>query len=216
VLAPTPRGSRSTAPGHVYDPRAPRPFAAAWCNPSSIAVSGVARDVIEIGAPFVVTAVDPRALGEAVHAFLAADDRTHILDRRTAFAAEQLSRWGVVCPGLDRHLVVAADALARFVATRWPGARVLREVPVWHTLAAGTIVRGSADLVVELADGCAVLDHKALLGSVDRMLADAVAYAGQLAAYADAIAAATGRSVVGRFVHLPLAGRIVELGAGAP
>jgi ATP-dependent helicase/nuclease subunit A len=208
---PAERRRRSTEPGHAYELRAPREFPPAWLNPSAIMAPGVAVDVVEIAAPFVVTAVDPQALGEAVHAFFAADDHTHVAERRVAFAAEQLRRWGVVCPGLELHLVTAADALAGLIETRWPGARVRREVPVWHTLASGTILRGSADVIVELGSAYAVIDHKVMVGSGDRVVLDAVAYAGQLAAYADAITAANPTAMVSSFVHLPLAGRIIEL-----
>jgi hypothetical protein len=67
---------------------------------------------------------------------------------------------------------------------------------------------------VEHATGYAVIDHKAMLGSRERAISDSIAYAGQLAAYGAAITAATGKTVDGLFVHLPLAGRVVELAVG--
>ena len=75
-----------------------------------------------------------------------------------------------------------------------------------HRLASGTVMRGQIDLLLELPDGRAVIvDHKTTWDE------DVVGYAGQLAAYKDAVAA-TGRfTAVSTVIHLPLFGRLVEL-----
>jgi len=178
-----------------------------------VEMGSIARE-IRIAEPFVVKGeVDPRALGEAVHTILASDDLAQDRAEREAFAEGVLRRWGVQIAGLAAHVITGADALHRFIAETWPGARVHRELPVWHRRAEGTVVRGTADLVVETADAFAVVDHKSLVGSVGRAVAEAPAYFGQLRTYAGAIAAATGHAAAGCFVHLPLAGVVLELTA---
>jgi ATP-dependent helicase/nuclease subunit A len=97
------------------------------------------------------------------------------------------------------------------VARRWPAARWHREWPLLHGLAIGTLVRGTADLVLELPDGFVVVDHKSFPGSVADAVARAAGYAPQLGAYASAITAARGKPVHACFVHLPVAGIVVPV-----
>ena len=65
-------------------------------------------------------------------------------------------------------------------------------------------------------EGFILVDHKCLAGSVEDAVRSAGSYAGQLKAYAEGIALATGRACVGCFVHAVVQGRIVAVeGAGA-
>jgi ATP-dependent helicase/nuclease subunit A len=212
TVSPTPPKGRSTTPGHGYTPREPVAHPPAWCLPSSVAKTGSIARKIRIGnACMVESEVDPRALGEALHAILAADDIHRERAQRESQAQDVLQRWGVIRPGLAAHAISSADALHRWIAKTWPGARMRRELPIWHQREEGTIVRGTADLVIEATDAFAVVDHKAMLGSRSRVLEDTKSYFGQLRTYAEAIAVATGRASAGCFVHLPLAGMVLEL-----
>jgi ATP-dependent exoDNAse (exonuclease V) beta subunit len=74
------------------------------------------------------------------------------------------------------------------------------------------LVHGTADLVLQYNDGFVLIDHKTFPGSTDQALSEAAKHAGQLRAYARAIAAATGRKELGRFIHMPVVGVVVELG----
>ena len=56
-----------------------------------------------------------------------------------------------------------------------------------------------------------MLDHKALAATVDQSVELAAEYAGQLGVYADGVRAARDYAEVRAFVHLPLAGRVVEV-----
>ena len=213
-FSPLPPHPRDGVPGHVYPPREPKSHPPAWLLPSQVDAPGDIVAEHEVGEAFEITGVDPRRLGDAVHALLAADDASHDVDAREAFAAEILERFGVARDGLAAHLVGAADALRAFVTSRFDGPTLRREHPVWHELPSGTVIRGVADLVVEHAGGFAVVDHKALIGGLARARSEALGYAGQLGAYAQAIAGASGREVTGLFVHLPLLGRVLEVRAG--
>jgi len=204
---------RSTQPGHSYPPREAVEHPPAWRSPSSVQVPGSLAETIDLGPAIKVPTQDPQAVGEAVHAFFGADDRTHSAPERLAFAVQQLAQWGLTNDALAHHLVASADALHAFIDTRWPGATVRRELPIWHKLEAGTTIRGTADLIVETPDTFAVIDHKAMLGPENRVLADVRGYAGQLATYAAAIEAATGKTLSGCFAHLPLSGKCVRFSA---
>jgi hypothetical protein len=150
-------------------------------------------------------------LGDAIHGFLAADRPTlEIGDRRT-IAAELLRRWGVSFALQPDDLLRASDRLRQWIDGRWPGAVWHREWPLLHRQSTGTIVRGTADLVIEHADGYAVIDHKSFPGTAEQASRRALGYAGQLGAYAAAVKAATGRRVTGCFVHLPILGAIVPV-----
>jgi hypothetical protein len=56
-----------------------------------------------------------------------------------------------------------------------------------------------------------IVDHKSFPGGTEQAIARAQTHAPQLAAYAAAIRAATGRPVLGCWIHLPVAGLVVKL-----
>ena len=95
-----------------------------------------------------------------------------------------------------------------------------REWPVRRRLDEGSELVGSTDLVLEDDDGFVLVDHKCLAGTLEEAVDTAAGYGGQLAAYADAIEAATGKRVRERVVHLVLQGAVVvgitALAEGAP
>lgn len=207
---------RDDVPGHLYPERTPKAYPPAWRLPSQVDAPGEIVGEHEVGEAFEVSGVDPRMLGDAVHTFLAADDPTHEAAAREAFAEGILARFGVAREGLAAHLVAASDALRAFVRARFGEATLRREHPVWHRLDSGTVIRGTADLAVEHAEGIAVVDHKALVGGLGRARSEALRYAGQLGAYAEAIAGPSGKDVTGLFVHLPLLGRVLEVTDNTP
>jgi len=159
-----------------------------------------------------------QALGEAVHAFLAADRTSLDRQARVEMAAGLLARWEVRSALLPEALLAASDALRAWIDSRWPGAVWHREVPLSARLPRGTVLRGVADLVVESDDGFVLVDHKSFPGDLATATERAATFAGQLCAYAEAIARATARTHIGSFIHLPISGAVVELrppGAGA-
>ncbi|WP_289016075.1 UvrD-helicase domain-containing protein [uncultured Methylobacterium sp.] len=153
-------------------------------------------------------------LGQAVHAFLAADRKEQETDLRRQRAVRVLERWNVaghIDPG---DLVEAADRLWSFLARRFPHARIRREVPVFAPVASQFTV-GRIDLLVDWGDAFAIVDHKSFPGRLEQWEGRAVGAAPQLAAYAQAVAAATGAPCTGLFVHMPLVGTVIEVGAAA-
>lgn len=146
---------------------------------------------------------DLQLFGEAIHRFLAADDVGAPRHTRTARAQAMLMRWGVpqVAPA---DLVTIADRLHAFVGARFAGATTLREWPV-HAEDGLQVLSGRLDLLVDLGDGYAIIDHKSFPGSValdeDRLRS----FAGQVSAYAQAIQRVTGKTRFEYWVHQPIA-----------
>ncbi len=223
--APVPR---DVAPGLGYAARGPRPYPPAVVVPSDMippdaVLGGAAGDVAvaaaaglgleHFGERLVLSGnPDMQPLGEAIHGFLAADRPGLDAGERRAIAQGLLERWGVAVALRPDDLLRAGDRLRQWVDGRWPGAAWHREWPLLHRQPDGTIVRGTADLVVEHADGFAVIDHKSFPGTTEQAALRAGAFAGQLAAYAAAVTAATGRPVTECFVHLAVLGAVVPVG----
>lgn len=153
---------------------------------------------------------DITRLGEAMHGFLAVDRPETPPVRRLALAAGLLTRWEL--PGMAAEaLVEAGDRLWRLLAARWPGAVWRCEVPVQGRLGLQR-VSGRIDLLVDAGAGWVILDHKAFPGPHERWGERALEHAPQLALYARLVAEASRRPVLGRFIHMPVVGRLLEVG----
>ena len=154
---------------------------------------------------------DMALVGDAVHAFLAWDRPSREQSVREQKAAEILARFGVKAYLDAKELVSASTAFHAALDQTWPGARLYREWPVELRLPDRSVVRGSVDLVVETKSGFFIVDHKSFPGSEKDAMNRAVGHAGQLELYARAVHAATGKPVLGTFIHLPLLGQWVEV-----
>ena len=77
-----------------------------------------------------------------------------------------------------------------------------------------TLERGIADLILETDAGYVVIDHKSFPGAEDKQEEKAAGFAGQLRAYAATIQEATGKDVLGVYVHMPVVGRVYKVGDG--
>ena len=148
-------------------------------------------------------------LGNAVHAFLAANSGQGDNGPRIAMAACCLANWGVGGAVDPTALVTASTKLWAWISSRWAGSPVHREVPV-----AGRIglqrVNGRIDLLVEDSICWGLLDHKTYPGGHGRWPVELQSYVPQLAAY-EALCREAGAPAVSRFVHLPVAGVVLEL-----
>lgn len=230
---PRPRPPAPPAAGErvVHAPLPARLYAPAFTAPSSLAEVGeLVGEPVLMGAPIALPSFadeDTMALlGTAVHGFFAADPRGATPLRavdgggesdvdgagalaRFALAERLLNGYGVRHLMQPGDLVTAGDRLWAHVWTRWPSAKLRREAPVAQRLPEGTLVRGIIDLVVEHAGGYAIIDHKTYAGVVPREISPS--FAGQLRAYARALAAATKRPVTELVVHLPLSAAMVTV-----
>lgn len=158
------------------------------------------RDGIEMG-----------PLGDAVHAFLAADRWN---GDREAVAARLLQAYGVVGAVAPASLVRASDALRAFLDGRFPGAAWRREWPVRARIGDRghpRLVQGEVDLFLERPDGFALVDHKSFPGNDGERDARVVAHAAQLGLYAFVLERALRKPLLAALIHLPIRGEIVEI-----
>lgn len=185
----------------------------AWRSPSGIDARGSAcGEAVSIGdRKSIAGAPDMESLGNAIHAFLAADRSELGADERCALAGSVLEQWGVDGALQPNELEAIGDDLRRWVASRWPAARWRREYPMLHRLADGSTMRGTIDLLLEVEGGFVILDHKSFPGNRVQAVERAQAHVGQLGAYADAVRAATGKAVLGAFLHLATTGLILPI-----
>ena len=153
--------------------------------------------------------VDP--LGEALHSFFAADVPELSGEQRRELAESIVRRWQVGQLLTADDLRRSSDELRAWAEKHWPEASWHREWPLHHRLDSGTLVRGNADLVLATATSLVLVDHKPYRdpGKWPQERLDALA--GQLGAYAAALQIATSQTVGASWVHLPLAGCVVEL-----
>jgi ATP-dependent exoDNAse (exonuclease V) beta subunit len=215
VRRPPPAAAEAEGPpGAVEIFAAPAPASAspapapARLRPSEADERGTVLAVERLGAERMpsVRGEDPTALGTAVHGFFAADRPGLDGDDRAELATRLLEAWGATEALEPADLLAMGEQLDAWIARRWPGSRVRRELPMEHRLPAGTIVRGTLDLVIEHEAGTVVVDHKVLVADEPTALAQAAGYAGQLRAYAAGLVAAGARAPVETWIHLPLSG----------
>jgi len=206
-IAPPPRVSKAAS---VFASRESQTYPAAFVPPSSIDELGAAGEPELIGERIPITGdPDMADLGNAIHGFLAAD--TPDVPDREALARGLLESYGVAGVVDAPSVVFASDRFRAWADRKWPGAQWRREWPIQHRLDSGSIIRGNADLVLELEDAVVIVDHKSFPGGVDKAITKAETFGGQLRAYAEAITLATGKRVEHCFIHLPLIGRAIPV-----
>jgi ATP-dependent helicase/nuclease subunit A len=176
-----------------------RPSDAVMDGPIGIAETvRLGNRIVLVGHP------DLQALGEAFHRFLAADDPSGDRPRRTAMAATLLDAWGM--PAVrPEELVMVSDRFHAFLAERFGGAPRMREWPV-HVESGLQVVSGRLDLLIEVEDGFAIVDHKSFPGDVALDEEQLRSFAGQVALYALALERVTRRNRVEYWIHQPVAG----------
>lgn len=207
---PTPQ---KRVPGEWHEwPKSISEYPPEYVQPSAIALPGRVGAPTEIGCRLQLTGQpDMELVGNALHGFFASDQPSLNQSRRKAIASGLLSRWGVASSVDVDAVLGAGTALRGWVTSNWPDAKWHREWPLRLRLKNGSTLRGIADLVLETSAGYIVIDHKSFPGGTAKALEKAASYVGQILAYAEAIRTATGKSVIGCYIHLPVAGYMVQV-----
>lgn len=210
--APAEPVSASTESGTITIGRTITSYPPARATPSALEpVACVLGETVTLGPRIVVVGnPDMEAIGDAVHAFLAAD-RDDDDAARLTLAARLLEAHQVAQCLRARDLVAIATRMRGWINERFPGAVLHYEWPVTHRTANGTLVAGTVDLAVAARDGFVVIDHKTFPGRSDDAADRARGFSGQLAAYAKAIEAATEKRVLSTWIHFPIRGQLVEV-----
>ncbi|MGK5091141.1 UvrD-helicase domain-containing protein [Deltaproteobacteria bacterium TL4] len=149
-------------------------------------------------------------LGNALHAFLAADHQTSTPEKRQRMLVGLLERFGVKGSVLVEDVIHYVDEFYKLIETRFHPIKMLRECPLqmkWEN----QILKGTADLLLETTDGWVVIDHKSYPGKRNHWAEEAIKYSGQLKAYAEAVNAATQKQVIATYLHFALGGGLVEV-----
>jgi len=205
-LSPEEEKARLPEPGESYDPAGPRPHPPAVLKPSEMEGEGRTGKPVTIGTVFDKRGdPNPGHLGDAIHGFFAADVDGLEDSVRRSIAAGLLERYEVAGALDPDDLLKAGDAFKKWVNHKWPEAKWHREMPIIYRFEK-SIVRGFCDLALQTDDGWVVIDHKS------HPTAENVAeHAGQLQAYSEGIEKATGKRVLGCWIHLPLLGAAVPI-----
>lgn len=153
------------------------------------------------------------ALGSAIHACLALS----FCSAEVALALPEVERvllqFGVSGHIRPDALLTQLQAFRQWLNARWPGHRPMAEVPVYANMPNRQQLNGRIDLLLETVDGYVLIDHKSSPLSSDQWPQLAERYAGQLDAYAEAVAQATGKPVLERWLYLPVAAGVIKVEA---
>lgn len=211
LLEPAVPTATRPEPGADVVPAGPRVHPPAFVSPSSMKAEGALGGSERIGPRIALSGRPGMAhLGDAIHGFFAADRFEIPRAEREAIARGLLERWGVSGALQPAELVAASDAFRRWAEAKWPGAIWRREWPMQYRRPDGTVVRGTADLVLETGRGFVVVDHKSFPGSLEETAKRADAYLGQVGAYVGGLSVRRGDRVE-TWVHLPIQGAVVEV-----
>lgn len=171
-------------------------------------------DVVELGARLGVKASSESetALGDAFHAFLAADDRDALTpgERRTV-AVRYCSAYGLGGAKRPDAMVAAADRLLENLYDEIEPIRIDKELPVL-VRRDGQILRGVLDLLAYGASDAVLVDHKTFLGPRDLAVERArVEFGPQIRIYREAIERSETANLRRSAVHLPFSSLLVGI-----
>lgn len=154
---------------------------------------------------------DPAALGNAVHACLAAAFSNPAMSLDAGRAGQILASFGLA-DGLSAHSIAQqVGSVSAWLQERWPNGPRLAEVPIEAVLPNGQVLVGRIDLLIELPDGWILIDHKASPSPTSQWPQLANEHGGQLAVYGEALSLVTGRTVRESWLVLPVAGGAIRL-----
>ncbi|MDQ2642482.1 MAG: UvrD-helicase domain-containing protein [Myxococcota bacterium] len=157
-------------------------------------------------------------IGNALHTFLAADDRSLTPDQRSELAQRVLANAELGAMFAPDTLLAASDAFRTYIDTRWPGAEWHREIPIsalLDTEHGARRIEGTIDLLLKTDSGYVIVDHKSFPGREEHWTERALKYAPQLFTYEKAIRM-TGAEVTAMLVHFTVGGGVVEVGGVSP
>lgn len=204
---------RESTEGRLVVEPGPRSYPHAVIRPSGLKGEVPVNRIFEIGEEIPLQgSPSMESVGEVLHGFFAADRRDLDESDRLAIAEDLVTSWSLFGALEPRALLGAADALRSWVDSKWAGATWRREWPIERRREDGSVLRGFADLVLEVEGGFVVVDYKGFPGRREEVVSRAAGAGKQISAYVWTVAEATGWEPVGSFVCLPLRGLVVELG----
>jgi len=182
-------------------------------NPSSAAkIDCKVVDAVEVGKRMSLKAgVDMAQLGTAIHGCIGAhftDPAAPITETEIAAILQHMDVGDSIQP---LELLGQIEAFGSWIRSKWPDAVPYAETPTVMRMPSGQLLQGRIDFLLKVSGGWILIDHKSSPGGVDRWDAMAQEYAGQLAAYRDAIEKASGERVLESWLFLPVAAEVIRV-----
>ncbi|MCX9157818.1 UvrD-helicase domain-containing protein [Niveibacterium sp. 24ML] len=144
---------------------------------------------------------DMATLGEALHATIAHLCVSQAAWREPDAVRALLERWNVAHALNASAVITGIASLQQAITERWAPDALMVEVPVESLLPNGQVMRGRIDMLLRNKSGWILIDHKSNRVRSGNWPEEATEYAGQLAAYAEAIERATGAPVIARVIN---------------
>ncbi|WP_353711466.1 UvrD-helicase domain-containing protein [Arthrobacter sp. K5] len=149
------------------------------------------------------------AVGSAVHAYLGTEFSVLDAAQQQHLAERIVARWQVEGTIDCSLLLTAGERLESYLDLEFPGWSRYREAAIgWRP--DNQVMEGWIDLLLEGPDGFVLVDHKTYPGS-DPGGHVREKYLGQMAAYRNAVLAATGKPVLRTLIHFPALGQVYEI-----
>ncbi|WP_462411664.1 UvrD-helicase domain-containing protein [Neobacillus sp. Marseille-QA0830] len=152
---------------------------------------------------------DMALLGEMVHGFLAADNRTGTTEQRLAMAQSFTQRYGILALA-EASMLEASERLDQFIAKQYPDLMSKHHEWPIHLRKGWQKASGWVDLLLETPKGWVIIDHKTFPGKESDWLIQGLSYLPQLRTYAEAITKATGKPVAEAWIHMPIVGAMIH------
>jgi ATP-dependent helicase/nuclease subunit A len=149
------------------------------------------------------------AIGNALHAFFAADQSTRPLAERRAMLQHILAGHGVAANLSEDAVLEQSAAFSRWISETYKPIATYREWPLQMQVN-GQFINGIADLVLETEGGLVVIDHKSYPGPRETWQEKVNEFRGQLVCYQQVLKAATGKRVIELAIHFVVAGAVVR------
>ena len=195
-------------PTALADPVAQTELLALRQSPSSLPPQPDAStgEIIELGQRIDLQGeFDPAALGSALHAAIAAVYAGH------SDIARILGEHGVSDNVSEASAIACAERLRHALEQRYAPITWFIEYPLRYSNDRGQLVGGWIDLLLETEAGFVLVDHKSSPGGPQQWRELALAYSGQMQAYAHGISRITGKPVLAQWIHFTVGGALVEL-----
>jgi ATP-dependent exoDNAse (exonuclease V) beta subunit len=149
------------------------------------------------------------AVGSAVHAYLGTQFSVLNPPERRHLAERIVGRWQVGATVDASLLITSGERFESYLESEFPQWIRHREAAIgWRP--DHQVMEGWIDLLLEGPDGFVLVDHKTYPGS-DPETHVREKYLGQMAAYRNAVLAATGKPVLRTLIHFPALGRVYEV-----
>jgi ATP-dependent exoDNAse (exonuclease V) beta subunit len=155
--------------------------------------------------------VDMAQLGTAIHGCIGAS----LTDPNAPLTVQEielvLKRMGVEDGVQPQTLLEQITTFNDWIKTKWPEAIPYAEIPTEMKMPNGQIMQGRIDLLLKVNGGWILIDHKSNPAGSVHWDAIAQEYAGQLAAYKDAVERASGEKVLENWLYFPVAAGAVSV-----